>query len=599
MSTTTTTTTAAHGRDGATHARDAALAARSGWADLLQLARGQERLMLLTIVATVLAQGGMVATLAICAWLIGIAIAGAAVDAWLPGTCALVVAVAAGAGGRWWQAHVSHEFAFALIETMQIGIYDGLERAAPGYVAGRRTGELAAVATRDANEMEHFFAHTLADAIAAGIVPLLALVALAFVQPWLTLALLPFLPLLASVPFWLGDRAHRQGRALAQAAAKLDADVIEGIQGRKEIASFGQAQAWLDRVAARVRTMEHEQCRYGTRAGLEQAAIELLQAGALLAALLTGAVLVQHGLLAVAWLPCAVVLVGAALIPLAEVAQAARKLGELKAGAERILAIQRQPAQVVDRGTAEPADATVRFEQVGFAYDDTRVPALRGVDFDVKPAETVALVGASGAGKSTCVSLLLRFRDVQAGRVMVGGVDVRDMPLARLRQYVSVVPQDVYLFDDTIANNIRLGRPEADDAAVERAARDAQAHDFIVALPDGYGTRCGERGARLSGGQRQRIAIARALLRDSPVLVLDEASSSLDTESERAFHDALARLRRHRTVLMIAHRPSTIRQADRIVVLDDGRAVEQGTHAELVARGGRYARLLARDAGHA
>jgi ABC-type multidrug transport system fused ATPase/permease subunit len=206
-------------------------------------------------------------------------------------------------------------------------------------------------------------------------------------------------------------------------------------------------------------------------------------------------------------------------------------------------------------------------------------------------------VGRSGAGKTTVVSLLLRFFDPQGGRVLVGGVDVRDLSLDALRSMVAVVSQDTYLFHGTVRHNLQLGRPEADDAALEAAARAANAHDFIAALPLGYDTVVGERGMRLSGGERQRIAIARALLRDAPILVLDEATSSIDAANESEIHAALDRLTAGRTTLVIAHRLSTVRGADRIVLLDAGRAVEDGAHDALLAARGPYAQLVAAQEG--
>jgi len=234
----------------------------------------------------------------------------------------------------------------------------------------------------------------------------------------------------------------------------------------------------------------------------------------------------------------------------------------------------------------------VEFKQVGFGYQSDRGDVLANVDFSASPGETVALVGRSGAGKSTTVNLLMRFRDVTSGAISIGGCDIRDIPVSTLRRLIAYVPQDIHLFNETVADNIRLGWPDAPMDKVREAARLAQADAFIEALPQGYETICGEGGARFSGGQRQRIAIARALLTDAPILVLDEASSSLDAENERAFRRTLGYACGERTVILIAHRPSTIRSADRILVLENGRIVQQGSHEQLVKQGGAYSRLI-------
>jgi subfamily B ATP-binding cassette protein MsbA len=279
--------------------------------------------------------------------------------------------------------------------------------------------------------------------------------------------------------------------------------------------------------------------------------------------------------------------------PLKTLAEVNANVHQGVAAAERVFAILDTPPEVADHpgaGVLAPFRDRIRYEAVSFAYGGGS-PVLQGIGFEVKRGEVVALVGPSGAGKTTTMDLLARFYDPTSGRVTFDGTDLREVTAHSLRGQLGIVTQETILFHDTVRNNIAYGSPGASDAAIREAARAANALGFIDALPQGLDTVIGERGARLSGGERQRLAIARALLRNPPILLLDEATSALDTESERLVQDALDRLMRDRTVLVIAHRLSTVQHADRIVVLDKGRVVVSGTHAELMEREGPYRRL--------
>jgi thiol reductant ABC exporter CydC subunit len=533
---------------------------------------------------------------ALGAWLVGSAATGTPAGDLVPAFVLLLGLVVIRAILAWLENWHAHDAAFKLLADMRLRLYWTLERLAPGYLIRRRSGDIASSALEDVDLLEYFFAHTAMPFIVALVIPFAALVGLAFVQWLLPLVLLPWVVLVALVPFWLGKKAVEQGQVLRERSGEFNAEMVDSLQGLREIVVFGQEEARLAKIARDSHKLHEAQMIYGNRAGLEAGATVAFTALGMVSVLALSAWLVANGQMPRSLYPLAVVLAGASFAPVLGLVDTARSFGQVRAAASRVFGLFDEPAPVADRVTKaplEPVEPRVKFDKVTFRYDSSLPDALSAVSFEVQPGETVALVGHSGAGKSTCTNLLLRFWDVTGGSISLGGYDLRDWPQNALREKMALVPQDIYLFNMSIRENIRLGQPLASDAQIETATRIAQIDEFIRSLPEGYATICGERGVQLSGGQRQRIAVARALLKDTPVLVMDEAVSNLDSESEKALQAAIKELVKGRTTLVIAHRLSTIRTADRIVVLDGGRVAETGTHEELVAKDGIYSQLIA------
>ncbi|GAA4190154.1 ABC transporter ATP-binding protein [Streptosporangium oxazolinicum] len=558
---------------------------------------GPHRPLLLIATASGIAHHLVVlASAGVGAWVVSRAITGATPGDLRGGLIALGLLLPFLALTPWLESYLAHVAAFRVLADVRGRVYAAFERLAPGYLLQRRSGDLGSAAISDVEQLELWFAHTLSPLISAVTVPVAALSALAVFHPALAAALAPALILLALLPAWLRKRAATQGVRLRAELGEFNAEAVDTLQGLRELLTSGAGARQLDRLGEQNRRLLEAKLAHGRRSGLEHAATNAATTLGMLAVLVTAALLTSAGSLRPALFPVAVVLAATTFAPVIAVTDVARDLNLVIAAGDRIMTILNTPAPVTDRVTAPPPgpiEPHVRFEGVRFRYGPDLPEALADVSFDIAPGETVALVGRSGAGKSTCASLLTRMWDVTTGTITVGGHDIRDFPQDDLRRLITLVPQDVYLFNISLRDNIRLGRPEATDEEVEAAARAAHAHEFVTGLPDGYDTLPGELGARLSGGQRQRVAIARALLKDAPILIMDEAVSNLDAESEQEVAAAMTEARRDRTTLVIAHRLSTIRTADRVVVLEDGQVAEAGTHTELLATHGAYTRLLA------
>jgi len=432
------------------------------------------------------------------------------------------------------------------------------------------------------------------------LVSLVALTAVMIYQDWrLALIAVVVMPFVAWVSQVIGSSLRRSASRGMEKTAELSVALSEALDGKRIIKAYGLE----DHITARTGERLAQRLRFLLRVVRTRAAAVPstdLFGGAVIAATMGYAgYQAQQGQIGINHFASFLTALLLALQPVRNLTQLWATASSGISAADRIFSVIDQKPLITNRAGAKtlaikPDGGAIAFENVFFSYD-TRTPSIRGVSFAVKPGEKVALVGPSGAGKSTIFNLLLRFYDIGAGRIWIDGQDIDDVTLASLRGAIALVTQEAILFDETVAENISLGRLGATQAAIETAARNAAAHDFIMALPEGYNTRVGEAGLKLSGGQRQRIAIARAMLRDAPILLLDEATSALDTESERQVQEALNRLMKDRTTVVIAHRLSTVLDADCIYVMDKGRVVEAGTHGALIAQGGLYARLYQHD----
>ncbi|HEU0043380.1 ABC transporter transmembrane domain-containing protein [Sphingomonas sp.] len=482
------------------------------------------------------------------------------------------------------------------VADVRMAVQANLLRLAPRWFEENRPSEVASRLTSDTAQIEMAVGTTVSVALRNVIMGIGGIVSLFLLAPKLAGMLILGIPLIVLPMVLLGQRVRSHSRSSQDRIADIGAMAVETLSAMKVVQAFGQETREQGRFAAAVdRSFAAAKRRIGIRAAMTALVIGLLF-GSIVMLLWFTVSDVAAGRLSGGSLGAFVItalLVGGAFGALTEVygdllraAGAADRLAELLAEVPEIAA----PANPVP--LPEPAKGSLAFEDVTFRYPTRpEVSALNQLSLSVAPGETVAVVGPSGAGKTTLFQLAERFYDPEGGRVTIDGVDLRDADPAAVRARIAMVPQETVIFAASARDNLRYGRWGASDEELWAAAAAANAAEFLRALPDGLDTFMGEGGARLSGGQRQRLTIARALLRDAPILLLDEATSALDAESERLVQAALERLMANRTTLVIAHRLATVRAADRIVVMDAGRILEQGTHAQLIARSGLYARL--------
>lgn len=486
-----------------------------------------------------------------------------------------------------------HKLGINIETEMRARAFDHLTRLSWRWYDRARTGKLVARVTRDLEEIGEVAHHGPEDAVIAVMTFLGAFALMFFIHPQLAFVVALVVPAMLALIMIYGGRMTRTWRAIYARVGDFNVRLEEALGGVRVVQAFGNehhesALFASDNQNYRATKLEAYKVM-ATVSALQYMGLRLVQ----IVVMVMGAYYVLRGDLTTGGFVGFLVLVGVFYRPLEKIAAVIETYPRGIAGFRRYQELLATEPEIADAPDAIPAPALqgdIRFENVGFAYDETR-PILRDVELHIRAGETVAFVGPSGAGKTTLLALLPRFYEPTAGRITIDGIALERMQLTSLRRQIGLVSQDVFLFGGTLRENIGYGRLGASDAEILAAARQAQLGPMIEALPEGLDTVVGERGVMLSGGQKQRVAIARAFLKNPPILILDEATSALDSQTEREIQSALDALAVGRTTLVIAHRLGTIRHADRIVVMDQGRIVETGPHEVLVAAGGVYARL--------
>ena len=491
------------------------------------------------------------------------------------------------------QTVMTNRLALAVMRDLQNAMYAKLMTADFARLQGEATGSLISRFTNDITMLRVSLVRAANNLTRDVFMIVFGIAWMLYIDWALALFVLVLLPLAGQPVLKIGKAIRKRADAVQAQAGDMTGFLDESLSGARAVKTFGR-ETYAE---ARAKTRFEERFSLLMSMTRQRAKIEpIMEVAGMLALAGVFALLGWRAMRGESGIEDLLGIVGAVLV----VSPAARALGSLSGVVQeglsvvtRVFALLDEQPEVTDRPDAQPLklDAgAIRFEGVEFGYGGG-ASAVSGIDLEAAPGETIALVGPSGSGKTTLINLIPRLYDPREGRILIDGQDIAGVTLSSLRETMALVSQDVVLFDDTVRANIAFGRLDACDADIEAAAKAADAHDFITALPDGYETRVGPKGASLSGGQRQRIAIARAVLKDAPILLLDEATSALDASSEARVQDALDRLRTGRTTIVVAHRLATVRAADRIYVMKDGRIVETGAHDALIAQGGLYADL--------
>lgn len=496
---------------------------------------------------------------------------------------------------RYLESLLSHDVAFHILVDYRVKLYSAFEKNCPDILLNSKSGQLSVTLMNDVEILEWFFGHTVGAIVATSVIVLGILGFLAWLHPLLSLVMIISIIVIFTIPFLLKNTADKQGLLNRYKLGDANSVTLEGLNGVKEILALNYKERYKQKNDGFMEELNDSQVDYTKRQGKEGGLL-LTSAGiASIAINITAILLALQGKLPLEWFAVVGTTIWLAFNPVLALCDKARSFGIVFASATRVLDILHAKPLVNDTGRDIPVEVIkpyIDFDHVSFRYKNAGKHAVSDVSFHIEEGELVAFVGESGAGKTTCTNLLMRLWDVSEGCIRIGGHDLRALSLHTVHSVIGAVLQDVYMFNVSIMENIRLGNPAAADGQVIEAAKQAQAHDFISDFEDGYDTIAGERGAQLSGGQRQRIAIARAILTYAPILIFDEAVSNLDTKSEREIQRTLRALAQKRTIVMVAHRLSTIAIADKLIVFENGQVVQTGTHEELISKDGCYRNLV-------